>query len=93
MRRTQNVCKITTLDLLYVAMVQSMVEILQNFVAFSEYKNLKNFFAHGKMKKLPSKVAHNRQLAQSQLKSQILFHENCFSRYLCLMTLDTGDGR
>ena len=42
-------------------MVQSMVEILQNCVAFSEYKNFKNFFANGKMKKkLPSKVAHNR---------------------------------
>ena len=83
-------------------MVQSMVEILQNCVAFSEYKNFKNFFANGKMKKncpqklliiVPNVFFQSYQPAQNQLKSQILFHENCFSRYLCLMTLDTGDGR
>ena len=33
-------CKISTVDLSYVVTVKSMVEILQNFVAFSEYMNL-----------------------------------------------------
>ena len=35
----QNFCKITTLDLSHVVPVKSTVEILQNFVAFSEYMN------------------------------------------------------
>ena len=34
--------KISTVDLFYVVTVKSMVEILQNFVAFSEYMNFKN---------------------------------------------------
>ena len=33
----KNFAKITTLDLSYVVTVKSTVEILQNFVAFSEY--------------------------------------------------------
>ena len=32
-------CKISILDLSYVVMVKSTVEIFQNFVAFSEYMN------------------------------------------------------
>ena len=32
-------CKISTVDLSYVVPVKFMVEILQNFVAFSEYMN------------------------------------------------------
>ena len=32
-------CKISTVDLSYVVMVKSTVEISQNFVAFSEYMN------------------------------------------------------
>ena len=35
-------CKIFTVDLSYVVMVKSTVEILQNFVAFSEYINFTN---------------------------------------------------
>ena len=38
-RRTQNVCEMTTLDLSYAVTVKSTVQILQNFVAFSEYMN------------------------------------------------------
>ena len=34
-------CEITSLDLSYVVPVKSTVEILQNFVAFSEYMNFK----------------------------------------------------
>ena len=34
-------CEISTVDLSYVVMVKSTVEILQNFVAFSEYMNFK----------------------------------------------------
>jgi hypothetical protein len=34
-----NFCKISSVDLSYVVIVKSKVEILQNFVAFSEYKN------------------------------------------------------
>ena len=34
-------CEISTLDLSYVVMVKSTVEILQNFVAFSEYVNFR----------------------------------------------------
>ena len=32
-------CEISTVDLSYVVTVKSTVEILQNFVAFSEYMN------------------------------------------------------
>ena len=34
-------CEISTIDLSYVVTVKSMVEILRNFVAFSEYMNFK----------------------------------------------------
>ena len=34
-----NVCEISTIDLSYAVTVKSTVEILQNFVAFSEYMN------------------------------------------------------
>ena len=34
-------CKISTIDLFYVVTVKSTVEILQNFMAFSEYMNFK----------------------------------------------------
>jgi hypothetical protein len=37
--KATNVRKISTVDLSYVVMVKSTVEILQNFVAFSEYMN------------------------------------------------------
>ena len=39
MKRTQKFCEITTLDLSYVVMVKPTVEILQNFVVFSECMN------------------------------------------------------
>ena len=35
-------CDISTVDLSYVVTIKSMVEILQNFVAFSEYMNFNN---------------------------------------------------
>ena len=38
---TTRIAIISTLDLFYVVMVKSMVEILQNFVVFSEYMNFK----------------------------------------------------
>ena len=37
MSRTQTFCEIATLDFSYLVTVKSTVEILQNFVAFSEY--------------------------------------------------------
>ena len=37
--KATNFCKISTIDLFYVVTVKSMVEILQNFVAVSEYMN------------------------------------------------------
>ena len=39
MRRTKKFCEINTLVLYYVITDKSMVEILQNFGAFSEYMN------------------------------------------------------
>ena len=36
-------CEISTIDLSYVVTVKSVVDILQNFVAFSEYMNFKIF--------------------------------------------------
>ena len=36
-------CEISAVDLSYVVMVKSTVEILQNFVAFSEYMNFNKF--------------------------------------------------
>ena len=35
------ICEISTVDLSYVVMVKSTVEISQNFVAFSEYMNFR----------------------------------------------------
>ena len=37
-------CKISTVDLSYVVPVKSMVEISQNFIAFSEYMNFEDHF-------------------------------------------------
>ena len=37
--KATNFCEISTVDLSYVLTVKSMVEILQDFVAFSEYMN------------------------------------------------------
>ena len=37
--KTTKFCEISTLDLSYVVMVKSTVEISQDFVAFSEYMN------------------------------------------------------
>ena len=37
--KATNFCEISTVDLSYVVMVKSTVEISQNFVAFSEYMN------------------------------------------------------
>ena len=37
--KDKNLYAITTLDLSYVLSVKSMVEIVQNFMAFSEYMN------------------------------------------------------
>ena len=37
-------CEISTIDLSYVVPVKSTVEILQNFVVFSEYVNFKQFY-------------------------------------------------
>ena len=39
--KATNFCEISTLDLSYVVTVKSMVEILQNFEAFSKYMNFK----------------------------------------------------
>ena len=39
--KTTNFCKIATVDLSYVTTVKSTLEILQDFVAFSEYMNFK----------------------------------------------------
>ena len=41
--KAAKLCEISTLDLSYVVTVKSPVEILQNFVAFSEYMNFNNF--------------------------------------------------
>ena len=43
-------CEISTLDLSYVLPVKSMVEISQNFVAFSEYMNFKRNGAMGEVR-------------------------------------------
>ena len=39
--KATNFCEISTIDLSYVVQVKSTVEILQNFLAFSEYMNFK----------------------------------------------------
>ena len=51
--KATNFCEISTLDLSYVVTVKSTVEILPNFVAFSEYKNFK-FEAFKDMNCFPS---------------------------------------
>ena len=38
-KKATKYCEISTLDLSYVVTVKSTLEILQNFVAFSEYVN------------------------------------------------------
>ena len=40
-----NFCEISTVDLSYIVTVKCTVQILQNFVAFSEYLN----FTHGQV--------------------------------------------
>ena len=40
--KATKLCEISTIDLSYVVPVKSTVEILQNFVAFSEYMNCKS---------------------------------------------------
>ena len=46
-------CEISTVDLSYVITVKFTVEILQNFVAFSEYMNFNhNFLYHKKIAKV-----------------------------------------
>ena len=42
--KATNFCEIFTVDLSYVVTVKSTVEILQNFVAFSEFMNFNDFF-------------------------------------------------
>ena len=42
--KATKVCEISFLDLPYVVTVKSTVDILQNFVAFSEYMNFKGKF-------------------------------------------------
>ena len=41
--KATNFCEISTVDLSYVVMVKSMVEISQNFVAFSKYMNFTTY--------------------------------------------------
>ena len=45
--KATNFCKTPTVDLSYVVKVKSMVDILQNFVAFSEYMNFKTNLSYG----------------------------------------------
>ena len=45
--KATNFCEISTVDLSYVVTIKSMVEIAQNFVAFSEYMN---FIKHSFLK-------------------------------------------
>ena len=45
-------CKISSVDLSYVVTVKSMVEISQNFVAFSEYMNFTRIFPHWPMEQI-----------------------------------------
>ena len=68
-------------------------QLLRSF--FSCFQEKKKF-APQTIKKMPSKVANIRnrldsflycQPAQNQPKSQSLFHKNCSSRNLCIMTL------
>ena len=58
---------------------------------------LKNSFVPKNMEKPTSKVAHNRpvcfeycQPAQDQPKYQFMFHNNCSSHDLCILTLITN---
>ena len=44
--KATNFCEISTVDLSYVITVKSMVEISQNFEAFSEYMKLKIVFVN-----------------------------------------------
>ena len=42
-KKATKFCEISTVDLSYIVPVKSTVEILQNFVAFSEYMNFEGF--------------------------------------------------
>ena len=54
--KTTNFCKISTVDLSYVVAVKSMVEISQNFVAFSEYMNFTSKYVQ-----VPQSLKYQRQ--------------------------------
>ena len=43
-KKATKFCEISTVDLSYIVPVKSTVEILQNFVAFSEYMNFDYMF-------------------------------------------------
>ena len=43
--KATKICEIFTVDLSYVVLVKSTVEILQSFVAFSEYMNFSKKFS------------------------------------------------
>ena len=50
--RATNFCEISTLLLSYVVPVKSKVEILQNFVAFSEYINFTQNIVRGRQQEI-----------------------------------------
>ena len=67
-------CEISTLDLSYVVPVKSTVQILQNFVAFSEYM-YELYFAHEPICTTVCQCDEKFYLLCTDLKSQLLSYD------------------
>ena len=59
--------EISTLDLSYVVMVKSKVEISQNFVAFSEYMNFTSYERAGFFTEMKQKKVQNGRLKKLKM--------------------------
>ena len=77
MRRTQNFCEITTLNLSYVVMVKSTLEISKNFVAFSECMNFTNYSIFFRAGSVDALIV----LATQSVKNDFLYQEAFIATY------------
>ena len=77
MRRTPNFCEITTLNLSYVVMVKSTLEISKNFVAFPECMNFTNYSIFFRAGSVDALIV----LATQSVKNDFLYQEAFIATY------------
>ena len=79
--KATNFCEISTLLLTIVHTVKSKVEILRNFVAFSEYTNFKTAY-HSRRRTLHSSLKLNIKCCRSRIREKL--DEKCIIDNDCL---------